>query len=155
MHTSPLRFEPLTPADLPAWRAMLHAYLREHDSLSMPDEYWDDEFFAVCLAGAAAGTHLIILAKIDDAPIGFALARLQQHWYRSSVRMGSVDEFYVAPGHRRAGIGRALAARIIEAMRAAGATTITASVLQAKLDALLFWQRMGFSIEAYYLFLQA
>src|SRR5262249_36257171 len=150
-----IHIEPFTAADLPAWRAMLHEYLLEHDPSCNPNEYWDQEFIAACLAGIEAGTHLILLAKIDDAVIGFSLAHIEPQWYRGSVRMGTVDEFYVAPAHRRAGIGRALAVRTVEALRRGGATTISASVLQAKLGALLFWQRLGFSIEAYHLFLRA
>jgi len=150
-----LTIEPFTKADLRSWRAMLHDYLLEHDPRSNPARYWPDEFFAACLAGLDAGTHLIWLAKEDDLPIGFALARIEHHWYRTSIRIGTMEEFYVAPAYRRAGVGRALAARTIEEMRLAGATTITASVLQANLGVLLFWQRVGFSIEAYHLFLRA
>jgi ribosomal protein S18 acetylase RimI-like enzyme len=154
MGTAGLRIEPFAQADLPTWQAMLRAYLLEHDPHSNPAQYWDREFFDACLAGLAAGTHLIWLARKDDEAVGFSLARLEPAWYRRSIRMGTVEEFYVAPAHRRAGIGRALATRTIAALRAGGATSISASVLQANLGALLFWQRMGFSIEAYHLFLR-
>ncbi len=154
MGTAGVRFEPFAQSDLLAWQAMLRDYLLEHDPHSNPAQYWDREFFDACLAGLAAGTHLIWLARKDDEAIGFSLARLEPAWYRKSIRMGTVEEFYVAPAHRRTGIGSALAARTVEALRAGGATSISASVLQANLGALLFWQRAGFSIEAYHLFLR-
>ncbi len=150
-----LAIEPLVETDFPLWRAMLHAYLREYDPDRDPDEYWNREFLAACRDGLGAGTHHIWLARVGAAPVGFSLARLEGFWYRRSGKQGIVEEFYVAPAHRRAGIGRRLAAWTIDALHAAGALSITASVARDNPAALAFWQRQGFVIDAYHLFLRA
>jgi ribosomal protein S18 acetylase RimI-like enzyme len=141
------------PADLAALRRMMNDYLQEFDPRYDPHQYWDDDYFAALLAGVAAGTLTIWLAKKDAAPIGFALVRIESRWYRESTKIGVFEEFYIAPAYRRRGLGRALAERAVAGLRAQGATAISASVVQANLEGLLFWQRIGFKIEAYHLFL--
>jgi len=143
-----------TAADLPALRQMMNEYLQEFDPHTDPAGYWDEEYYAAWLAGLDAGTHTIWLARTDGVFVGFALVRIEAHWYRRSRRIGVIDEFYVAPGQRRHGIGGSMAAHTIAALYAQGVETITASVLQTNLQALLFWQRMGLKIEAYHLFLR-
>jgi ribosomal protein S18 acetylase RimI-like enzyme len=63
-----------------------------------------------------------------------------------------VEEFYIAPAFRGAGLGRALASQTITSLRAGGASSLVAMVARANPGALLFWQRMGFSIEGFVLF---
>jgi ribosomal protein S18 acetylase RimI-like enzyme len=144
--------EPFAPADLPALRRLMDDYATEFDPYGDPREYWDDEHVDAWLAGASAGTHTIWLARTGGSPIAFALVRKEQHWYRRSRCTGIIEEFYVAPAHRRRGIGQRLAAHAMEGLRAQGVQIITASVLQMNLRALLFWQRVGFKIVAYHLF---
>lgn len=149
------RIDPFTSADLPALRRMMNDYLLEYDQHADTSQYWDDEYFAACLAEIAAGSMVIYLTRIQDGgdePIAFAIARIEPYWYRRSMFMGTVEEFYVTPAHRRAGLGRALATHTFGELRARGASVITASVLQQNLPALLFWQHMGLTIEAYRLF---
>ena len=149
------RIDPFTSADLPALRRMMNDYLLEYDQHADTSQYWDDEYFAACLAELAAGSMVIFLSRIQDGsnePAAFAIARIEPYWYRRSMFMGIVEEFYVAPAHRRAGLGRALASRTFDELRARGASMITASVLQQNLPALLFWQHIGLTIEAYRLF---
>lgn len=140
----------LERSDLPFYRQLMYDYLIEFDPRSV---YADEEYFAAVLRGMEAGTLTIWLARVDGAPVGFALARIEQQWYREAAKLGIIEELYVAPAHRRHGIGRALAARAVAGLRAQGATAISASVVQANMEGLLFWQGLGFTIEAYHLFL--
>lgn len=145
--------ERYTAAEQPLLRRLMHAYAREFDPALDPAAFWDDDYYAALDAGIAAGTHTIWLAKESDTTIGFALVRSEQHWYRGSAASGIVEEFYVEPMYRRRGVGRALARHAIGDLRDRGATTISLSVVQANLHGLVFWQRLGFTIEAYQLFL--
>lgn len=142
------------PADLPALREMMAVYLTEFYPGSDPGSHWSEEYYARLCAGVARGTHTIWLAKMDARPLGFVLARIEQHWYGELARSGLIEECYVAPEGRRQGIGSALAMQVVAAYRARGIGAIGIQVVQANLSALLFWQRLGFKIEAYHLFLQ-
>ncbi|HWE60480.1 MAG TPA: GNAT family N-acetyltransferase [Chloroflexota bacterium] len=146
----PILYTLFEAADLPALRQLMHDYLTEFDPESI---YADDEYFTALLHGVRTGTHTIWLARKDGISVGFALVRIEQQWYRETVKLGIFEEFYVAPAYRRQGIGRALVARAAEGLRAQGVTAISASVVQANVGGLLFWQRLGFRIEAYHLFL--
>jgi ribosomal protein S18 acetylase RimI-like enzyme len=141
----------LVPEDLPLFQHLMYDYLIEFDPRGM---YADDEYYAALRRGLAAGTHTIWLARTARAAVGFALVRIEQQWYRESAKVGVVEEFYVAPACRHQGVGRALAARAVASLRSQGATAISASVVQANMGGLLFWQRLGFTIEAYHLFLR-
>jgi ribosomal protein S18 acetylase RimI-like enzyme len=50
------------------------------------------------------------------------------------------------------GLGQSLALETFAFLRSRGATSLMASVVQGNLAALLFWQRVGFSIEGFVLF---
>ena len=145
--------------EMPLLRRLLDAYLLEYDPTEDPARYWDDAYMAACQAGLTAGTLAILLvwneAIDDEEPIGCAIARIERHWYRASGSMGIVEEFYIASAHRRHGHGRALAERAFAELRRMGATSITAHVLRENRQALLFWQRIGLTIEVYQLFLRA
>ena len=149
-----LAVELFRPEDLPALRTLMADYLREFAPDDDPAAEWDDPFYTAWLAGVQAGTHTIWLARKDGNFIGFALVRCERHWYRRTRVTGVIDEFYIAPQHRRHGFGRALVARAVAALRDQGIEVITANVVQMNLRALLFWQQVGFKIEAYHLFLQ-
>ncbi len=144
--------QPLTQDDLPALRRMMAAYLHEVDPAADPEAIWGDEFMATCLRGMEAGTIVALIAVEGGNPAGFSVARLDRHWYRANVTMGLIEEFYIVPAYRGAGLGRALAAETVTLLRARGAATLTATVVRENLAALLFWQRVGFSLEGFVLF---
>lgn len=143
---------PFRSRELPALRRLLDAYLLEFDPGVDPLAYWDEEYIAALLAGLGDGSLTIWLARNGDDLVGFAIARMERQWYRGSRRAGIVEEFYVTPAYRRQGLGRMLAERVVEWLNAQGAAEIRAPVLRRNLDGLLFWQRLGFSIEAYLLY---
>lgn len=139
--------------ELPILRRLMNEYLLEFDPESDPASYWDEEYFACLMDGVEQHTHVILLAHTAEEPVGFALLRLEHYWYRKSAVCGIFEEFYVAPQYRRSGVGKALVQRGLPLLRRMGATTIRASVLRVNLTGLLFWQNIGFTIEAYDLYL--
>jgi ribosomal protein S18 acetylase RimI-like enzyme len=131
---------------------MMASYLHEVDPNADPDTIWGDAFFAACLRGMETGAVVAFVAVAAEDLVGFSIARLASHWYRAGVTEGLIEEFYIAPAFRGAGLGRALATETITALRARGASTLTATVVRENLAALLFWQHVGFSLEGFVLF---
>ena len=82
--------------------------------------------------------NAVFLAEEDGAPVGFVTAWLEGHFAR-------IGDLYVADAGRRQGTGRALVETVIENLRARGATHL---FLNANLEALAFYERLGFREES-------
>jgi len=80
------------------------------------------------VAGAAAG----------EPPVAYCVASL------SPDGVGEVDSLFVAPLHRRTGVGSELLQRALDWLRAAGAVTQRVIVLYANAEAESFYRRFGF-----------
>lgn len=116
-----------TEADLPLLREL---WERFHDE-SPPPAYAPHEAFAVDLTSQAA-----FVAERGGRPVGFALAR-------SSGAAIELDDLWVEPSARGSGVGA-------ELVRAAAAAWPDAGHLrlEANLDALAFYERLGFREES-------
>ncbi len=84
-------------------------------------------------------THDVV-ATVDGETI--AALRL-----RIAASLAHVEALYVVPGHRRAGIGRALLARCEQIANYYNAHKVTVGVLDAS-DALRFFLACGYHLEA-------
>jgi GNAT superfamily N-acetyltransferase len=80
----------------------------------------------------------LFLAEEDGEVVGFVSSWLEEH----VARIGDV---YVAQSERREGVGRALIEAVIDNVRARGATHL---ILNANLEALPFYDRLGFREES-------
>jgi putative acetyltransferase len=98
--------------DLPAIRQLLQEYAA---SLGFPLDFQDFERELAELPGAYAPPHgTLLLARIDGEAAGcVALRRLDDG-------VCEMKRLYITPGHRGLGLGRLLAAAIVEAGRAGG-----------------------------------
>jgi ribosomal protein S18 acetylase RimI-like enzyme len=85
-------------------------------------------------ARVAAGDTQFFLAREDGAAVGFV--HLTPAWDTLNMQaMWSLDDLYVAPEARRAGIGSALLERAEEHARATHASRITLSTAHTNADA--------------------
>jgi GNAT superfamily N-acetyltransferase len=82
----------------------------------------------------ALAANAIFLAEAQGEPVGFVTAWLEGH-------VAKIGDMYVAAPHRRRGTGTALVETVIENLRARGATHL---ILNANLQALAFYERLGF-----------
>jgi len=82
--------------------------------------------------------NALFLAEEDGRPVGFVTAWLDGH----SARIG---DLYVVEAGRRQGVGKLLVDTVIENLRARGATHL---FLNANLEALDFYERLGFREES-------
>jgi GNAT superfamily N-acetyltransferase len=80
----------------------------------------------------------LFVAERDGEPIGFATAWIDGH-------VAYVGDLFVRESERRHGAGKALVEAAVENMRARGATYLR---LNANLDALAFYERLGFREES-------
>ena len=143
---------PFSLADLPALRSLLADYLLEFDPSADPRAYWDEEYTKALLAGRQDGSLTIWLARNGVDPVGFAIARIERQWYRRARLAGIFEECYVAPAYRRQGLGRTLVDLALDWFDAQGVAEVRAPVVGRNLAGLLFWQRLGFTIEVYQLY---
>jgi GNAT superfamily N-acetyltransferase len=86
----------------------------------------------------ALGANGLFLADENGEVVGFVSSWLEEHVAR-------VGDVYVAESGRREGVGRALIEAVIENVRARGATHL---ILNANLEALPFYDRLGFREES-------
>jgi ribosomal protein S18 acetylase RimI-like enzyme len=86
----------------------------------------------------AVAANALFLAEEDGAALGFVTAWLEDHVAR-------IGDLYVTEEGRRHGTGRALVETVIENLRARGATHV---LLNANLDAVAFYERLGFREES-------
>jgi ribosomal protein S18 acetylase RimI-like enzyme len=86
----------------------------------------------------ALAANALFLAEEDDEAVGFVSSWLEDHVAR-------IGDLYVTPAARRAGAGGALVETVIENARARGATHL---LLGANLEALGFYEKLGFREES-------
>ena len=101
------------------------------------------EVLAARLRHLLSEPHTFALLGGDPAQ-GLALVTLRPNvWYPGPVAL--LDEMYVAPTARGAGIGGAIIDRLIEECRAAAVSAIEINVDESDVDAQRFYERHGFA----------
>jgi L-amino acid N-acyltransferase YncA len=111
-----------TPADAAACVAIYAPYVRDTAlsfELTPPTEEWTAERIE-----AAHRTHAWLVAELDGAVVGYALAG--QFRPREAYRYTCEVSAYIEPGRRRAGIGSALYTALLDRLIARGYRTAIA-----------------------------
>ncbi len=86
----------------------------------------------------------IVVLLAGDPPAGFALFRIRPSlWAKAGDAY--LEELYVAPEHRRQGIGRALLETSIEAARKAGANHFELTTGETDTEARTLYESHGFT----------
>lgn len=87
---------------------------------------------------------IVLLAKIDRRPVGYVSAVRRLHLWSGSDII-ALDDLYVRPGHRDAGVGRLL---MTELAGRSGGLTITWGVQPDNDAAIRFYRRLGATVRA-------
>lgn len=85
---------------------------------------------------------VLIVAREKKAVVGVALAI-----YQPSAELGRmlvIQDFFVDPAHRRKGVGRALAGRLLEEAKAMRIDRVDLEVFPKNEGASAFWRKLGF-----------
>jgi GNAT superfamily N-acetyltransferase len=108
--------------------------------------------FAVGLQLRDHTPGLLLVARDKDTIVGVALAV-----YTPSAELGrvmAVNDFFVRPDHRRRGVGRELAKRLVEECKIMRVDEIGLEVLSANKIAASFWRSISFKPADRFLFRQ-
>ena len=106
-----------------------------------PEQFMD---FVTCRLDDEA--MLLILGLAGDMPVGYGLAfdvaehAFMPEWRRS----GYITQFFVAPEHRRRGVGQRMFDFIVEWLASRGVTSVQLNVSMDNPVGERFWQRQGF-----------
>src|SRR5712664_2124334 len=95
-------------------------------------------------------TGLLLVARDEDTIVGVALAV-----YTPSAELGrvmTVNDFFVRPDHRRKGVGRELAKRLVEECKRMKIDEVGLEVLHDNKTAAAFWYSVGFRQSDRFLF---
>lgn len=133
------------PALYRAWNALRQHYATL-DRRIRPAPVAEAHFLADLAEMLARGTSAAFVAEVDRRLVGFLSGGLEESQPdRLPERHATVGYLYVDPGFRRRGVGRKLfEAMVAWAGRHEGVTHVEMPVLDADIEAALFWQALGF-----------
>jgi ribosomal protein S18 acetylase RimI-like enzyme len=135
-----VRIRPVTAADHPDVLRMVRALYVEDPSPRTPSDEDVRRTLAV-LADAARGAALVV----DDAGPPFGYVFLTKLW---SNELGGeivfIDELWITPERRGRGVGTALIAHAMRAMRESGAVAFELEVTHDNARARALYERLGF-----------
>jgi ribosomal protein S18 acetylase RimI-like enzyme len=140
------------PGDLPEiadlWRALRREHEPFHPCWSASDS-WRADLLDDLRAAAASGTAVLRVAAGPGGRLaGYCrgrIAALPAH--ASESRIGVIDEVYVEPSSRNAGIGATLVAAVVEEFRRAGVHRLETTVSADNDGAIRFLERGRFCLH--------
>jgi len=87
---------------------------------------------------------VLLIAEDEGEVVGMAAGNVHRPSTVSDHLAVEISSVYVRPGHRRRGLGKALAAEVARFARQRGVDRITLKTFAQNVDALEAWRRMGF-----------
>jgi ribosomal protein S18 acetylase RimI-like enzyme len=126
------------PADAGAAARLLHDFNVEFDAPTPPVP----ALAARCEQLLRDGEMTVLLA--GDPPVGVSLLRLRPSPW-TEAEEAYLQELYVVPARRGAGIGRALLEETIASARAAGATSLELGTGETDTAARALYEKLGFT----------
>lgn len=139
-----MTIRPASEADHDTLRELWTAFQDEVGGPAFMQETWDDAWSGLRSHMAA---DLGFVADDDDAILGFVFAKVAPE----TPDLGQVTDVYVHPQERRRGVGRALLARITEALKDRGVGHVGLVVRVDNHGARALYDRLGFVEEERFL----
>ena len=87
----------------------------------------------------------LLIARRDGAIVGFVMFTLERGQYEQDVEPGLIENLYVDPRERRAGVGTALLRAAEASLAAAGATTVRLEAMASNDAARQFYTAQGYA----------
>jgi GNAT superfamily N-acetyltransferase len=111
---------PLLPTDEAAWRGLWTAYLAFYET-TLPEAVFSSTFSR--LLGSDPQDFACLIAEVDGQPLGLAHFLFHRHGWKIENTC-YLQDLYVDPRARGAGLGRALIEAVYAAADAAGAPSV-------------------------------
>lgn len=96
----------------------------------------------------AVSRHLVsdslLVARVDDEIEGFVMFSIESGTYDQDVTRGLVENLFVVPDHRDAGVGAELLAAAEAALADRGADVVALEVLAGNEEARRFYREQGY-----------
>lgn len=138
--TAPTAMTRAGPADAGAVGRLLHAFNTEFSTPAPTAEQFTVRFGRLL----ERDDVLVLLAGDPAAPVGFAYLTLRPSAYTDGPLV-QLEELYVVPARRGAGVGTALVQELLRRARALGCGEVHVGVDEVDADARRFYERHGFS----------
>jgi len=90
--------------------------------------------------------QLVLIGTLDDAPVGYALSRLED-WHDGST-VAVVDEIYVEQAGRQLGVGECLVLTVLDWAAERGCRGVQATALPGDRDTKNLFERFGLVARA-------
>jgi ribosomal protein S18 acetylase RimI-like enzyme len=144
---SAVQARPVASGEVEEFLDWFERYWRELETFNdYPDPYSRDEYRRLVQTST---DHTFWWGERDGERLGFCVFTIGPHWYRQDLTDGYVDEFYIAPEHRRGGTGRALAMLMLAEFGRRKVREVQLSVLLRNDRAAAFWSSLGFGRMMY------
>jgi len=140
------------PSDLTAIADLWRALRREHEPYHpcwSASATWREDLLDELRAAAAAGTAVLrVAAEPSGRLAGYCRGRISPLPAASGeARIGVIEEVYVEPGSRDAGIGATLVGAVIDELRQAGISRLETTASADNDGAIRFLERARFSLH--------
>jgi ribosomal protein S18 acetylase RimI-like enzyme len=132
---------PVCREEKSAFLEMAERHFRELNPEFVPLEDWRRRYFESIQANRRISLQWVI---VDGRRAGFVLFGFESHRFLPR-RTGMIYELYVAPEHRRRGIGEAAARRAVEFLRERRVSKIQLEVMDGNEKAAALWKKLGFA----------
>jgi GNAT superfamily N-acetyltransferase len=139
---SPVNIRPAEPADVPLVLALI-AELADYERAPAA-AVGTEELLRAALFGPKPVVEAVI-AELDGTPVGFALFFTTFSTWLCLPGIW-LEDLYVRPEHRRAGVGRALFTHVAEIAVARGCGRMEWTALDWNAPALSFYEGIGASV---------
>jgi ribosomal protein S18 acetylase RimI-like enzyme len=143
---------PATLEDLPALEVLYRGLEKEMTALHRMWPLADglDEPVSDALAAAIADPDaIVLLGRIDDIPLGFLLARVEElRAQAAGEEIGVIRLIYVEPDAREVAVGEAMRDQAMEMLRERGLSRFDAHVLPGHRLAKNFFEAGGFAARS-------
>lgn len=88
--------------------------------------------------------RIVVACRADGEVVGMAIAVICRHEEYEPGRSGRLDDVWVSPGHRNAGLCRRMVERLLAFFQDAGIETIALNYVVGNAEAEAVWARLGF-----------
>ncbi|MFC7165691.1 GNAT family N-acetyltransferase [Halospeciosus flavus] len=117
---------------------------REHGTHLLPEENRET---ARDVLSQYVATDKLLVARVGGVVAGFVMFHVETGLYEQDVTRGVVDNVYVGPAYRGAGVGSALLDEAESTLAARGADVVSLSVMASNVRARDLYESRGYEAQ--------